>query len=285
MSELQDAYLSALALYQSKPFANRHTDKTLSGELASLEYAMLTYPPLCRSENGMWLPRGKGLIEPGRRALPIEAMSFAEAGLKVIPENEISDVIDDPNRTPPGDYTEHYLDQLNVGSCGCEGSVRGLMNRRKADGQKHILLNPWMAYSVVSGGVDRGSNPREVMGFLQKYGCCSMDVRSRSRGWRPKPTEREYEDAKQYRILPDGLVWARNWPEARTLLALGFPLPFGYSGHWICGVDLVSATRLVYDNSWGKSWGDKGRGTIRASSIHWDYGVVGIISVTDRRAA
>ena len=123
------------------------------------------------------------------------------------------------------------------------------------------------------------------MSFLQKYGCCSMAVRSRSRGWRPKPTDEEYQDARQYRILPDGLVWARNWPEARTLIALGFPLPFGYRGHWICGVDLVSAKRLEYDNSWGKGWGNNGRGTISESSIYWSYGVVGVLSVTDRIAA
>jgi len=287
---MQQRYLDALAAYTRPRFGARHEVDDDHPQLAMLEEAMLNHPPLCEADDGMLLPRGKGLVEgsplidEGR--LPrLEAMSFAEAGMKVIPVNEWSDIIEDPNRTPPTAYCPFTLDQGSVGSCGAEGSVGALMERRVADGQEHVLLNPYDPYHTTSGGRDGGSSPQDNMAYLQKYGCASQAVWPRSKGWRQKPSDEARQDALQYRLMPDGIVWVNNWEELGTCVLKGFAVPWGYAGHWIFAVDLVSTTRLEYLNSWGRGFGNNGRGTAHKNSVYWSYGVCAVICASDRIAA
>lgn len=284
----QERYLHILKRYTDKPFAKRHEAKTCEAELEAVECELLDYPPLHQAEDKQWKVRSKGLdprnilIHAGELPLP-EAMSFAEAGFKAIPEREWSDIIEDPNRTAPAKYFDFEVDQNGNGSCAGEGIASGATCRRIQDGQESILLNGYFNYHFSSGGVDRGSSLQENISVMQKYGCCSVEVRPRSRGWRAKPTDAEMQDAEKYKLMPDGVVRVRNKSEMGTLCLMGFPVYFGYPGHAILQVDVLSTTKLDYQNSWGRDWGDRGRGSLPFSRVEWGYGVYGIISIGDKR--
>jgi hypothetical protein len=280
-------YLRSIGTYESHPFAARHISGSAEGELTALEHEMLDMPPLYRSPAGVVMPRSKGLlaydvlIQSGELP-PVRAMSVSEAGLKVIPEREWSDIIDDPNRTPPRDYFDHEVDQNGYGSCAGEGAANGGSTRIAQDGQEKVCLNGYFNYHHSSGGVDRGSSLSENISVMQKHGCCTVDVRPRSHGWRAKPTDAEYEDAAKHKLMPDGIVRARNKAEMATLVLKGFSVYFGYPGHAILCVDIVSTSRLLYQNSWGKDWGNNGRGTLAFSSIQWGYGAFAFVSMGDK---
>lgn len=284
-------YREVLARYLDKPFAARHTDVDLEAELTLLEEAMLAHPPMCKVETDdgrtIWVPRKKGLIgEPQlipRGELPEPTMvSVQDAGIRVVPLAQWSDILTDRNWTPPSHYAKTFCsDQDGVGSCGAEGSAGGLMTRRIADGQQHVMLNPWFVYNTTSGGRDGGSNPLDNLSFLQKYGCASEKVWPRSKGWRTKPSDEAYQDALNYRILPDGLVRIRSWEELGSM-AFWFSGGFGYSGHWIEFCEPISTSRIKYHNSWGPDFGDNGFSTLSRSSIYEQYGMWAVIAVTDR---
>jgi hypothetical protein len=258
-------------------------------ELSELEHEMLDHPPLYKDQFRQdVLVRSKGLlprsilIDSGE--LPqVEAMSFAEAGMKIIPDREWSDIIEDPNRTPPGDYFDFEVDQDGNGSCAGEGAAGCGTQRRIADGQESVLLNGYFNYHHSSGGVDRGSSLSENISVMQKYGCCSVNVRPRSRGWRAKPTQAEYDDAAKYKLMPDGIVRLRNRAEFGTFVLKVGPVYFGYPGHAIWAYDVISTSRFGYQNSWGKDWGNRGRGTLKFSSVEWGYGAYGFVSMGDRK--
>jgi hypothetical protein len=266
----------------------RHTVAAVEEAITSLECEMLDLPPLYQNEAGKWNVRSKGLlpadvlIESGK--LPkVEAMSFAEAGLKVIPEREWSDVIEDPNRTPPGDYFDFEVDQNGNGSCGGEGAAGSGTTRSIADGQERILLNGYFNYHFSSGGVDRGSSLSENIAVMQEHGCCSVSVRPRSKGWRAKPTDAEYEDAAKHKLMPDGVVRVTNKLEMGTMGLKGFPVYFGYPGHAIFQYDVLSTSRLGYQNSWGRDWADRGRGSLAFDRVEWGYGAYAFISMGDKK--
>jgi hypothetical protein len=288
-TKMHARYRELLDRYTARPFSVRHTDADCEAELGLLEEAILAHPPMSPDEDGVWRPRKQGVLTesplaPG--ALPqVEAMSLVEAQLTPLPEREWNDVIADRNRTPPSDYCPFTADQDGYGSCGMEGSVGGMMQRRVADGQEHVMLNALPGYGEINGGRDGGSNPADALAYLQKHGAPSQAVWPRSKGWRAKMSDEARQDALQYRVSPDGLIRLNNWTDLGTCLLNGFCVPFGYSGHWIFATDLISTTRLRYKNSWGADWGDNGFGTLSKNSVYWSYGVWAVTAVLDRRAA
>lgn len=286
-ADVKEQYLLLSERYTDRPFASRHTDITTERELAALEHEMLDRPPLYQAEDGEWKVRAKGLVANdvmiAQRQLPeVQAMDFAEGGPGAIPEREWGDVIGDPNRTPPGDYFDFEVDQNGYGSCAGEGAAGAATCRRIADGQESVLLNGYFNYHHSSGGVDRGSGLGENVSVMQKHGCCSVYVRPRSKGWRAKPTDAEYEDAAKHKIMPDGIVRVRDKAEMATLCLMGFPVYFGYPGHAIFAVDVLSTSRFTYQNSWGRDWGNRGRGSLAFSSVQWGYGAYAFVSIGDK---
>jgi len=285
-------YHKLLAQYMEKPFATRHTDEDVEASLTLVEEAMLAHPPLCEceTEDGrkVWLPRKPGILEesplPAGKRLPLEVQSLAESGIKVIPEAEWSDVISDPNRTPPRKYVKTIFDQDGYGSCASESVTGSMEARRIQDGQEHVVHNPLFVYHTVSGGRDQGSSLPDNIAFILKYGCASEAVWPRSKGFKATPSDAAYEDALHYRMAADGVVEVKNKLELGTMVLLGYPVYFGYSGHAIWMADILSTTKGIYCNSWG-NWGDEGFGSISFSSVYYQYRLFAMIAAIDKGGA
>lgn len=276
-NRLQAHHAELLGRYLDKPFSVRHADLELESELDEIERLMLTNPPR-GIRRGLTI-RSR-LIETRRLPKPT-ALTLEDAGIDVLAPRDWPDLIEHPERTPPDKYVAGIFNQGSNGSCASESACGSVMCRRQQDGQHPVKLSPLFVYGRVNGGRDAGSSLDENISFMQKYGSPSMSVWPRSHGWREKPSDEAYRDALQYRLLDDGVLRVRNWAEFATLVLLGIPVYFGYSGHAIFSGNIVSATRLEYVNSWG-NWGNNGRGTLSSSSIYWGYGAYGILSVTDK---
>ena len=262
-----------------KPFNVRHADLDLDCELKSIEDWLLSHPPLCDA-NGINAsvrarPFGRGLVET-RRFDDILIPQYPRDSFPVIPVNQWDDFLTGTDAVDLAPFVPFMLSQGSVGSCACEALAQAIQICRAVDRQEAELLNPWFAYHTVSGGRDVGSSLQDNVAFMTRYGLASAAVWPRSHGWRTKPNAAAYEDAKKYRILE--IFRISTWEEFGSALLYGMPVYFGYSGHAICAVTVISASRIKYANSWSDSWGDGGFGTLSRDSIYWGYGVYGAIS-------
>lgn len=185
----------------------------------------------------------------------------------VIPRDKWKDLI---GKVVLRSHVPVTLDQDAVGSCATESATGSVHVVRQVKGRPFELLNPWFVYQTTSGGRDGGSNIDDNLAFIRKFGIAPESVWPRSKGWRKKPSKEAYEAALKYRI--DEFYDIASIDEFGTALLLGWPVVFGYSGHSVLAVDLIDEHRIRYSNSWGESWGDKGFGTLRFSSVHWGYG-------------
>jgi len=217
------------------------------------------------------LPPGykRGLTLPTR---PVqEVCKPLSAVIKTIPVEKWPQMIGEISLRPRGPKPPY--DQGPVGSCASEGGVGGLHIIRNVAGLPEKRLNPYFVYNDTSGGRDNGSNILDNLASLRTRGVAPQDVWPRSKGWRAEPSAEAKREALKYRI--DEFYYIENWEQFGTALLKGFPVVFGYSGHAIVAVELLSTNSLLYLNSWG-DWGDDGHGTLRASSIVWPYGAFAV---------
>jgi len=191
--------------------------------------------------------------------------------IETIPIDEWPKYIGEISLRPRG--PKPPLNQRSVGSCASEAGVGGLHVVRNVLNLPEVRLNPYSVYHTTSGGHDNGSNILDNLEFLREHGVAPQDVWPRSKGWRAEPSVEAKREALKYRI--DEFYYIENWEQFGTALLKGFPVVFGYSGHAIVAVELLSTNSLLYLNSWG-DWGDDGHGTLRASSIVWPYGAFAV---------
>jgi len=170
------------------------------------------------------------------------------------------------------------FDQDGVGSCATESATQSVQVVREVNGLEFVELNPWFVYHTTSEGSDSGSSIDDNLVFIRKNGVAPVSVWPRSKGWKAEPSDEAKKEALKYRI--DEFYDIATWEEFGSALLMGFPVVFGYSGHSVLAVELLSKNKLLYANSWDESWGDKGFGILSSSSIHWGYGAWATRSVT-----
>lgn len=220
----------------------------------------------------------KGGIVLPRTDKPFEACPplMSAPGFDVIPQSEWQQWIESGVNT--SFYVWYVSNQKNVGSCASESGCNGLAAIREAAGLPRVEFNPYGVYGRVNGGSDSGSTLSANLKFLRDYGAFPEAVWPRSKGWRENPSAAAYAEAKKYRIHE--FYEVSSWLELGSALLRGWLIYWGYSGHAILGVDLLSDSKFRYLNSWGQ-WGSAspyssvpyGFGIANASSILWAYGV------------
>lgn len=220
-----------------------------------------------------------GLREPTPAERSVIQFPRAADRIEIIPTSEWGDLIDDDMDLRQ--FADIVYSQGSVGSCASEAKDQATAITLHASGAPYVRFNPYGTYGRVNGGRDAGSSIMANLRFGQQYGCFPEAVWPRSKGWSATPTEEAYKAAAEYRI--DEVFEVGSWTEFGSALLKGFVVVFGYSGHSIVAVKLLSTTRFAYLNSWGANWGDNGVGTIANSSIYWPYGAYALRTTSSQQ--
>jgi hypothetical protein len=175
-------------------------------------------------------------------------------------------------------FVQKIKNQGNVGSCATESTSQAVEITEIIAGREWVELNPWFIYYHTSGGADRGSSIDENLVFVRDNGIAPEAVWPRSMGWTQKPSADAYDAAKRHRILE--FYDVSSIDEFGTCLIEGWPVVFGWQGHSVVAVDLITASIFEYANSWAPSWGDQGFGKLALSSVDWRYGAFAVRVVT-----
>ncbi len=207
---------------------------------------------------------------------------MASERIKIIPENEWSDILADPNRVDLRTAVFDILDQDGVGSCATEATAGAIMATGSFAGRPTEILNPWAMYRVVSGGIDRGSNIDTCLAYARENGIPPERLHPRNLGWRAKPSDEAVAAALENRIVE--FYDIQNKTEFGSALLQGFAVVYGRRGHALCGLWLASLREFVFGNSWDESWGNNGMGQESLSGINWGYGAFAVRTLTDREA-
>lgn len=171
-------------------------------------------------------------------------------------------------------FVNKIKDQDGVGSCATESTSQAVEIVRAWEGQQFVELNPWSLYYFSSGGQDNGSSIDTNLKLARDQGICPESIWPRSKGWRAKPSADAMEAAKLYTIQE--FYDITTLAEFGTALLLGFPVVFGWSGHSVVATRLLTVSTFEYANSWASSWGDDGFGTLRLSSVNFNYGAFAV---------
>lgn len=272
-AQMRARHAELLARYIDKRPQDRGQMPGIEYQLDQIECAMLDNPPAGCSK-GLILPEG----ERAKGVPPLASLTLEELDIKVLTDDEILDIINDPNRTPPDKYVLSIHDQGQVGSCAGEAASGSAECRHNQDGSGAPKLNGYFPYHWSSGGADRGSTLDENLAILQEYGCASEAVWPRSKGFRATPSDAAMEDALNHRIAKDGVAKLKDRREFITMSLAGFPIQFGYTGHSIFCSNIIDLMRLEYANSWSAKFGNNGRGTLSFDRVYWGYGVYAVIA-------
>lgn len=172
------------------------------------------------------------------------------------------------------DWVRYILDQDGIGSCAAESATGLLATMIWNDlGLDPPLFNPWFNYQLTSGGRDNGSVIGHNVEDLVKRGACPEEVRPRSLGWRAGPTREQLRVAKLFRLKR--YFYIKNHAEFISALLQGFCIHFGIPGHAVVGAIYLGRGKILYPNTWGYEFGDKGFGVTTLDNVRYDYGAYG----------
>jgi len=170
--------------------------------------------------------------------------------------------------------------QRSVGSCASEACTRTIESIRDEQNEPYVRLNPYGLYAHACGGRDAGSSLPANLRFARDLGVPPIDLWPREKGWRTKPYGEAAEVAKQFRIIE---AWEiGTWDEFVTAILKKFPVECGYPGHAITAYRVLGNLRSFdYWNSWSKTWGRNGRGTLDMRDLQWNYGFFAVRVATE----
>lgn len=219
----------------------------------------------------------------------VSAHSSFESAYAVYDDAMIKRLITDTNRRTSRAFFDDswILNQGQYGSCNGQALAEALARARVLRGLPKLLLSGAYAYSKMNGGRDNGSALEDGLKVVQQYGCAPLDLVPQNQIYPNLQPKNADQEAAKHKGLSAFAVETKQG--LRSALAAGFPcivavhvgnrfdtlkggicgLDNGSGNHAVCVDDLkiINGTE-VYDmaNSWGLSFGDKGRGY-----LVWDH--------------
>jgi hypothetical protein len=230
-----------------------------------------------RTETPLIMPEGKKKGCLLRRTAFGKVFAPMAEKVKLLEWDEIRRLVhrDRSNRR----HIWYINDQDGVGSCGCEQTAKCIETLQAKAGQLRVPLNPLSIYNTTAHGRDNGSSLDENWEFARTRGCLPEAVWPRSKGWREDPPEELWDRFGKHFRLGEGYDIGST-QETATALIEQYVVGFGWDGH-SCMLDHLFDENLAeYANSWDRTWGDEGFGTIRLRSINYGYGCLAARTAT-----
>lgn len=220
---------------------------------------------------------------------PNLGMTYADAGLPLLDDKQIMEVLKDPNRVPS---RKRFDPKFWIGrqiNNGCNGWAwaKAMGTTRVRRGLAPVRLSGDFVYSQMNGRRDQGSLTKDGPATLEKYGACQNELVRIGTWDRQRIDQGAYVNAARFKLAPGEWKRATTRTELYSGLALGWeavvavhvdgdfsevtrigmvpPSNRGVGNHAVNADDIVNLNgRLVLDmpNTWGLSWGLEGRGYI-----------------------
>lgn len=143
-------------------------------------------------------------------------------------------------------------------------------------GDGYIPLSADYAGTIITGGVSRGGYGAEAIDFLSKYGTCREQDWPLHRVALRLRTKKADELAAYNRITDWGELPSGNLDQLAAAVINNFPVTIGlpWWRHQVTIIDLVilpgEQIGFVFNNSWGRRWGDNGRGVLVPNKARGD---------------
>jgi hypothetical protein len=164
------------------------------------------------------------------------------------------------------------MNQGSMGYCWAYGAVCAVHYRRIAMGLPHLQLSACSVAGPVKNFRNQGGWSGEAVAYMVRAGVVPEYLWPNGN----QGANRRYLTAENLRIGQEFIIEADGWidvvrnnfDQIMTLLLMDIPCPIGLSwwGHLICAVDPLvlgnNAFGFRYDNSWGLSYGTRGRGVM-----------------------
>lgn len=151
----------------------------------------------------------------------------------------------------------------------CVEIIRVMMN------QPAVKLSPASVACKVNGFRNEGNWAGNALGYMVQNGVVPADL------WPENAIDKQFDKAENWKAAGDFKLtnwWElqpRNMDELVSCLLRRIPVAIGLNwwGHEVTAVDAVwvnGGVAIRIDNSWGETWGDKGRGILSGSKMYAD---------------
>lgn len=212
---------------------------------------------------------------------------FSAFPLPLIPRSEWANRIEERERTKS--RLVDLCDRIGLGVenqeltnyCWINNVIHVLRIIRAIQGQKDVKLSPASCGAIITKYANRRGRPAGVgnwssngMQFVVETGACPVDL------WPANAIDPDYDTPESraaranFRVSEWWDLKPRNFDEFASCLLSGFPVAIGLNwwGHAVTAMDLVKLSGreqygVIIDNSWGPTWGDRGRSVLSGSKM------------------
>jgi len=165
------------------------------------------------------------------------------------------------------------LNQSRTNYCWINSPVHAVMLTRAKQGEKYVPLSPASVGAKIKNFRNVGGWGSEGLKYIREHGIVPHEL------WPANAIDRRYDNSesdaarKHFKCDEWWLLQPRNLDQMMSCLLQNIPVCIGLNW-WSHEVTAVAPARvgensygIIFDNSWGEGYGDKGRGLLRDSKM------------------